>query len=104
MKHAVEHDLDAPTCRKVTRLALDAYAARYQKYNPQVRWNGEDAAVVAFTVKGMHLEGRIELRSGRVEMDLDVPLLLRPFKSEALRVIDREIRSWIDKQKRGEIE
>jgi hypothetical protein len=36
-------------------------------------------------------------------MDLDVPLLLRPFKSTALGVIEEEIRKWIDKAKNGQI-
>ena len=38
-----------------------------------------------------------------IDMDLDVPFLLRPFKDKALGAVDQEITAWIDKAKRGEI-
>ena len=38
-----------------------------------------------------------------IELDLDVPFLLRPFKSQALGVIETEIKAWIAKAKKGEV-
>ena len=36
-------------------------------------------------------------------LDLDVPFVFRLFKSKAVEVIEREVRVWIDKAKRGEL-
>jgi len=38
-----------------------------------------------------------------IDLDLDVPFLLRPFKNQALGVIEGEIREWIDKARAGKI-
>ena len=51
----------------------------------------------------MSLKGVLEVGPSSIDMDLDVPFLLRPFKSTALGVIEEEIRKWIDKAKAGQI-
>ena len=38
-----------------------------------------------------------------IEMDLDVPFVLRPFKGKAMGVIEEEIKKWIAKAKAGEL-
>lgn len=54
-------------------------------------------------MKGVSLEGVLEVGDENIEMDLDVPFLLRPFKGTALGVIDEEIKKWLAKAKAGEI-
>ena len=39
----------------------------------------------------------------RTELELDVPLLLRPFRAKAIEVLEQEVRAWIEKAKRGEL-
>ena len=51
----------------------------------------------------VRLRGEMEITPGTIEMELDVPLLLRPFRKRALAIVDEETRGWIEKAKAGEI-
>ena len=61
------------------------------------------------TVLALEGDDRLTIRDpdggqvAEVTLDLDVPFLLKPFKSKALEVIEREIKVWVAKAKRGEI-
>ncbi|MBK6519615.1 MAG: polyhydroxyalkanoic acid system family protein [Polyangiaceae bacterium] len=101
MEHRVPHDLGRDLGKRATTAAFAAYAAKYAEYKPRMTWTSDYAADAAFTVKGMDLKGSIVVHEREVTLDLSVPLLLRPFKSKALEVIEREIRVWIDKAKKG---
>jgi hypothetical protein len=102
MKHVVLHDLGAERAGQIARAAFAAYQQRYARYEPRAVWQGQ-LAEIAFTVKGVSLHGTLEVGPSSIEMDLQVPLLLRPFKGKALEVIEREIREWIRKAKAGEV-
>jgi hypothetical protein len=103
MKHSVPHDLGKDKALKVTQAAWQSYSERFAKYHPTCTWNSPFRAAIGFTAKGMKLTGDIEVRDTSVELDLDVPFLLRPFKSMALSVVEEEINTWIAKSKAGEI-
>lgn len=103
MKHVVHHGLGFEKAKKVAEAAVGSYSARFQKYNPQISWKTERKAEISFKVKGVSLEGVLEVGDENIEMDLDVPFLLRPFKGTALSVIDEEIKKWLVKAKAGEI-
>lgn len=102
MKHSVSHDLGRETARKAAAAAFDSYMARFGKYDPRATWSG-DRADISFTTKGMTLKGTLEVKDRSIDMDLDVPFFLRPFKDIALGAIEREIGSWITKAKNGEL-
>lgn len=102
MKHSIPHDLGKETAKKAALAALDAYKARFGKYNPTANWTG-DRAAISFTAKGITLRGSLEVLDKSIDMDLDVPFLLRPFKDTALGAVEREVTKWIDKAKRGEL-
>lgn len=103
MKHCVPHDLGKETAKKAVLAAFASYAERFSKYQPTANWVSEDVAKVSFSAKGMTLNGAIEVRPTSVDIDVDIPFLLRPFKDKALGAIEREITRWVDKAKRGEI-
>ena len=103
MKHTVPHDLPFELAKKAADNALQAYRTRFPEFDPQVTWRDERTAHVAFKAKGMSISGVFEIMGDCVAMDMEVPLLLRPFKSKALDVIEGQIREWIDKAKRGEL-
>lgn len=103
MEHRVPHDLGKDIAKKATIAAFAAYSAKYAEYKPNMTWRSDYEADASFKVKGIDLKGTFSVRDKEVALDLDVPFLLRPFKSKALEVIEREIRVWIDKAKRGEI-
>ena len=103
MKHSVPHDLDEPTARRVADKAWESYSTRFRQYDPKINWVNDKRAQISFKAKGIKLTGELELRPKAIDMDLDVPFLLRPFKKTAINVIDEEVRKWITKAKAGEI-
>ncbi|MCP4502212.1 MAG: hypothetical protein GY822_19820 [Deltaproteobacteria bacterium] len=103
MKHSVPHDLDKDLARKATQKALDSYAARFSNYNATVNWLNDDDAEISFAAKGIKLKGIFQVCDSKVDMDLDVPFLLRAFQKKAIKIIDEEIREWVGKAKAGEL-
>jgi hypothetical protein len=103
MKHSVPHSLGKENAKKAALAALAAYAERYAQYKPTATWTTDDRADVSFTAKGITLHGVLEVRESTIDMDLDIPFLLRPFKDKALGAVEREIARWVDKTKRGEL-
>ena len=99
MKHSVPHDLGQERAKKVAESALSAYSQKYANYHPQVTWKGPNKADISFKVKGMALSGSLEVLASSIDLDIDVPFLLRPFKRQALGVIEGEINEWIKKAK-----
>jgi hypothetical protein len=99
MKHSVPHDLGQERAKKVADSALSTYAQKYSSYNPKVTWKSANSAEISFKVKGMELSGSLEVLDRSIDLDIDVPFLLRPFKSQALGVIEGEINEWIKKAK-----
>jgi hypothetical protein len=82
---------------------MASYAERFAKYNPTTTWVSDDKANVSFSVKGMTLNGELTVTDEHIDMDLDVPFLLKPFKGKALSVIEEEIKKWVAKAKAGEV-
>jgi hypothetical protein len=103
MKHSVPHDLGQDKARTVAEAAFTSYKAKLGKYRPETRWVSDRRAEISFSVKGISLKGSVEVSPNAIDMELDVPLLLRPFQSLAMGVVEDEIRGWIRKAEAGEI-
>jgi hypothetical protein len=101
MKHAVPHDLEYAKAKVVADAAFESYKRKLAKYRPQTQWVTDRRATITFTVKGITLRGALELNEDSIDMELDVPFILRPFRGKALSLIEREIRAWIEKAKAG---
>ncbi len=103
MKHSVPHSLDRETARQAAQSALTAYADQLSKYQPQVNWQTPDNANVSFAVKGFTLNGSLEVANRSIEIDLEVPFVLRPFKRKAIAIIEAEVSKWLAKAKSGDL-
>ena len=103
MKHSVSHDLGQERAKQAAEAAIKSYGQTFAKYSPQTRWVTPNRADISFTVKGISLSGSIEVLAKTIDLDMDVPFLLRPFKNQALSVIEGEIREWIVKARAGQI-
>ncbi len=103
MKHVVHHDLGQERAKQAAEAALGTYAKKFEKYSPKVNWTTSSKAQISFNVKGFTLSGDLEVLDRSIEMDLDVPFVLRPFKGQALNVIENEIKDWIAKAKSGAV-
>lgn len=102
MKHSIPHQLDHALARMVTVKALESYQERLSKYSPEGTWVTEDRAEVRFQALGRTLKGQIDVMADKVLLDLEVPLMFRPFRSQAMALIEREIRDWIERAEAGE--
>jgi hypothetical protein len=103
MKHVISHDLDLATAKRVVDRAFDEYKARFPDYQPTLHWATEHRADVTFNAKGIKLKGHMVVQAKTIELDLDVPLLLRPFQKKALDVIEGEVRAWLAKARAGQL-
>jgi hypothetical protein len=103
MKHVITHDLDTATAKKVTDKAFAEYQSRFPSYEPQLEWVSDRRADVRISAKGIRLNGAFSIEEHAIELELDVPFLLRPFQKKAVEVIDREVNLWIDKAHAGEL-
>jgi len=102
MEHIVVHDVGRDLAKKATVAAMDHYATKYGQYAPRTMWTGDYAADVGVRIKGISLDGKIDVRDREIWMSLDIPFIFRPFRARALAIIDREIGSWIARAKAGE--
>ncbi len=103
MKHVIQHDLDTSTAKRVVDRAFEEYKSRFADYNPTLNWAHERRADVSFNAKGIKLNGAMHVEEKEIGLELDVPFLLRPFQKKAIEIIDREVRHWVDKAKKGEL-
>jgi hypothetical protein len=103
MKHSVPHDLGLERAKQAAEKALASYQQKFQNYNPTATWTSESRAEIAFKIKGMNLTGALEVKERSIDMELDVPFLLRPFQGQAVSVIEGEIKDWLSKAKAGQL-
>jgi hypothetical protein len=103
MKHSVPHDLGQEKAKKAAEAALAQYSQKFAKYSPKTQWVSDNKANISFNIKGITMSGTMEVLANAIEMDLDVPFLFRPFKGQALGIIEGEIKDWIAKAKQGNV-
>ena len=103
MKHSVPHDLGREKARKVADAALASYKEKLAQYEPRATWVSDEKADISFRVRGFALSGTLGVTDTSIDMELQVPFLLRPFQGKALGVIEKEIGAWITKARAGEI-
>ncbi len=103
MKHSVAHDLGQDRARKVADAAFASYKQKLSKYRPETRWVDDQRAEISFSVKGIRLSGAVVVGPRAIDMELDVPLLFRPFRGVAMGIIEEEIKDWIQKARSGDV-
>jgi Putative polyhydroxyalkanoic acid system protein (PHA_gran_rgn) len=103
MKHTVPHGLDDALARRTVEKALASYRQKYPHAKVDLSWNDESSATLVIGAKGVEVKGEVAITGSNFTFDFNVPLLLRPFKSKALEVIDREVNVWIGRAKAGEL-
>ena len=104
VQHRIPHDLDLDLARRVTRKALESYRAQFPQFKPTGEWVTADHARIAFSPPGATLRGELHVHVGHIDLSLEVPLLFRPFRKQAIEVIEGEVREWIAKARAGELD
>lgn len=103
MEHAIKHGLSHDQAKATAKSAIDAYSQKLAKYSPKVAWQGDTKVSIAFTAKGISMEGGLSIEPDRFVISADIPFLMRPFKSKAVEVVEREAHNWIAKAKAGQL-
>jgi hypothetical protein len=103
MKHKIHHGLDPELAKKACDKAMEAYSARFSDYNPTFRWKDDRRGELAFSAKGVTVKGEIEVQGPDIFVELEVPFILRIFKGKAMKVIDEEVKKWVEKARNGEL-
>jgi hypothetical protein len=102
-QHEIPHDLDFDLAKLAAERAAEAYRERFAEYKYKATWVSKDRVELSFTVMGKTLEGAMTVRPRKLELELDVPLMFRPFRGKALEIIEREAKVWLAKAKNGEL-
>lgn len=105
MKHKIPHDLSLELARKVTRAALESYRNQFPQFSPGGTWRDDDHADVWFVTPLGRLEGTVTVLAGAIQLHLTtVPWAVRPFRSQAVKIVEEEVKAWIQKAKNGALE
>ena len=104
MKHLIQHELPPEMIKKVAVQAAERYTQKLEKYNAKVDWTSDTHASITFQVKGIRAMATLDLQPGQVEADMNVPLLLRPFKKLAISKIDETFQQWIEKARSAKLD
>jgi hypothetical protein len=102
-QHEILHDLDFDLAKLAAERAADAYAKRFEEYDYKATWVSSSRVELGFTVMGKRLSGAMTVKAKKLELELEVPLVFRPFRGKALEIIEREARVWLEKAKKGEL-
>ena len=104
MQYIIKHDLSQALAKKAAEKAAEHYTAKWQKYDAKTTWLSDSQAEITFCVKGMSVVATVDMQPGQAVIDMkEVPLLLRPFKTMALDVVQKTMAEWIDRAKDGEL-
>ena len=95
MKQSITHHLSRDGALFIATDALKSYEKKYAEHQPKIRWLTRYEAEISFQVKGLKLNGSIEIDMHKIWLDMDIPFFLLPFKQQALAVIHSEISQWL---------
>lgn len=101
MQHRIAHTLSLPLARVVTRKALDSYVQRYPEYKPTGRWASADQAQFHLQALGVKVDGTLTVSAGAVDFNVDLPLVIEPFRKRIIADVEEEIATWMKWAKEG---
>lgn len=96
VRHSIPHAIGAEQAKQLIERAFAHYRDRYPKYEPTLNWTEAHRGEIVVSIRGYKLTGRIELAPAATVIEMDVPMLLRPFQGTALKTIDREANRWLN--------
>lgn len=95
VRHAISHALPQDEAQKLIDRAFAHYLERYPKYEPTLHWQDPQHGEICVSIRGYKLHARVVLGPGETVVEMDVPMLLRPFQGTAVRTIEREAQRWL---------
>ncbi|MFO0574528.1 MAG: polyhydroxyalkanoic acid system family protein [Polyangia bacterium] len=90
-----EHARDPSRVRALLEEALAHYRDRHPRASPKMVWQGPNRAELSAHVRGIRLTGHVTLLPDAVEVEVEVPFLLRPFQGLAISRVEHEVERWL---------
>lgn len=103
MDHTIEHELDLETAKRAIDRAMKSYSEKLSEYSPRFDWTSDSYGEFGFEALGVKVTGELAVDDGKIDVSIDVPFILRPFRKRALAIIEREVREWVERAKNGEL-
>jgi hypothetical protein len=94
VKHSFRHGMKMEEARRIADMAWESYRGRFERFGPSLEWIADYTAQIGFSAGGFKLRGAMEIKPGKIDISLDVPVVFRVFKKRAVSVIQKEIREW----------
>lgn len=99
MLHRIPHTLPPVEARSLVDELFAVYGPRYARHHPELEWLEPTRARFGLAVAGQRVEGVLTLEPNAVAIDAIVPWSLRPFRRLALRILDREARKVLTRER-----
>ena len=93
--HELEHGLTQGQAKQAAQLALEHYLERYGSRGLSARWVSDLRAEIEVSVKGASVRASVDVLPAVLRIEVEVPLLLRPFKAVTVAKVESEARRWI---------
>ncbi len=99
MKYSKAHGLGSTErARALVDEAFAYYREQFASYNPVATWSSPEQGPLTVEALGKKLAVHVSLTNDRVDLEGDLPLLLRPFSSKITSVLDGKIAEWATKK------
>jgi hypothetical protein len=95
VKHSVQHPLSPSDAKRAIEAAFGEYSKRFAGFAPQLQWLAPEHAQVGFQALGRKIVAQVRLLDRALEIEMDVPLMARPFQGRATAAIEREVGRWV---------
>lgn len=102
VRHVIRHDLDDDLARRTANAAIEYYRSRYARYSPRVTWVDDKRARIEFVARHIRLEVGVALSPGAIEIEMEVPFLLRVFRQKAIDRVEADVAGWLQRARAGE--
>jgi hypothetical protein len=98
LRHTLQHGLALEDARKLALEAWEHYRVLLARNQPELEMQGPDSAVVKWVSRlGNRYQCSVELRDQVAVLEMDIPLLARPFKDIGIAMIEKELSGWLAK-------
>jgi len=94
VKHSFKHGMKMEDARRIADEAWESYRSRFERFGPNLEWTGDYEARFGFLASGFKLRGALEIKPGKIDVSMDVPIVFRVFKKIAVSAIQKEILGW----------
>ena len=98
LSHTLTHGLALEEAKQLALEAWEKNRVVFARNKPELEWRGPYSAVVKWTSRvGNRYRCSVELRDQIALLQMDIPLLARPFKDIGLAMVEKELGNWLAK-------